>query len=87
MPGPGEGVYLTGDQLAEIDRTARAYGYEIGKGHPIVEELDTLSPDNPFLDPNWRETRLHAKDVIQSSMTKPQTAGAKRLKNIFDKEE
>ena len=84
---PGDGIWLTKDQLAEIDRCARAYGYEIGKGHPIVQELDELSLDNPFLDPNWRDAVYLPADFIQSSMGKRQTEGAPRLKNIFDYQE
>lgn len=38
----------------EIDRNARAYGFEIGRGHPLAEKLEKTSPDNPFLDKNWR---------------------------------
>lgn len=41
-------------QIGEIDRTARAYGFEIGQGHPLVEQITELSEDNPFMDPNWR---------------------------------
>ncbi len=40
--------------LEEIDRNARAYGYEIGRGQQLGREI-TTSQDNPFLDPNWRD--------------------------------
>lgn len=44
------------ETLEEIDRNARAYGWEIGKGQTIGEpELDTTD-GNPFEDPNWRKT-------------------------------
>jgi hypothetical protein len=49
-------IHLTQEQLNEIDRNARAYGFEIGRGHPFVETLNELSDDNPFLDVNWRST-------------------------------
>jgi hypothetical protein len=40
-------------QLDEIDRNARAYGWEIGRGQSISEQVETTE-GNPFLDPNWR---------------------------------
>jgi hypothetical protein len=40
--------------LDEMDRNARAYGWEIGRGQPLLDEL-TYSDDNPFIDPEWRE--------------------------------
>lgn len=40
--------------LEEVDRNARAYGFEIGKGQDLSEEIFT-SDDNPFMDTNWRE--------------------------------
>lgn len=38
----------------EIDRCARAYGFEIGRGHPLTEVITELSEDNPFINKNWR---------------------------------
>ena len=38
----------------EMDRNARAYGWEIGRGKPLTQVLD-FSPENPFIDPNWKE--------------------------------
>lgn len=40
--------------LEEVDRNARAYGWEIGRGRALTEVVD-YSPDNPFLDPDWRK--------------------------------
>jgi len=40
--------------LLEMDRMARAYGFEIGRGQRLTESVQTQG-DNPFLDPNWRE--------------------------------
>lgn len=40
--------------LEEIDRNARAYGWEVGRGRSIDEVFES-SPDNPFLDPGWRD--------------------------------
>lgn len=47
---------LNGDagQLEGIDRNARAYGWEVGRGQEIGSEVQT-SDDNPFLDPDWRD--------------------------------
>lgn len=42
-------------QVEEIDRNARAYGWEVGRGHPLTEQLNTVESANPFLDKNWRE--------------------------------
>lgn len=42
-------------RLAEIDRNARAYGWEVGRGHLMVDRMEDCDPANPFLDPNWRE--------------------------------
>lgn len=42
------------DELREIDRNARAYGWEVGHGQPLGRVL--LSVDsNPFLMPGWRQ--------------------------------
>lgn len=38
----------------EVDRNARAYGWEVGK-HGKLVEITSLSPENPFADPNWRD--------------------------------
>lgn len=46
-------IEIKGAHLEEIDRNARAYGYEIGRGAPLVAVVES-SDDNPFLDPNWR---------------------------------
>lgn len=54
---PGDYVSMTREQLDELDRNARAYGFEIGRGHELVEviDIDQLSEDNPFLDKNWKQ--------------------------------
>jgi hypothetical protein len=38
----------------EMDRNARAYGWEIGHGKPLAAVIE-FSEDNPFLDPTWRD--------------------------------
>lgn len=48
-------VVSEAERLEEIDRNARAYGWEVGKGRPVTGEILMTSSDNPFLDPNWRE--------------------------------
>lgn len=45
---------LNPPELIELDRQARAYGWEIGHGQPLGKEINT-SEDNPFMDPNWRD--------------------------------
>ena len=45
-------------ELEEIDRNARAYGYEIGRGHPLVNKIEAVSDDNPFMDTDWKERKL-----------------------------
>lgn len=40
--------------IAEIDRNARAYGWEVGHGHPLTEKIESTTPGNPFMDPDWR---------------------------------
>lgn len=48
-------IAWTPDDIDEIDRCARAYGYEVGRRDiSPPSQLETL-PDNPFLDPKWRE--------------------------------
>lgn len=42
-------------KLEDMDRQARGYGWEIGRGTKIEPMVQT-SDDNPFLDPNWKET-------------------------------
>ena len=39
--------------LQESDRNARAYGFEVGRGKPLTEQLTDISTDNPFMDPQW----------------------------------
>lgn len=45
----------TEEEIERLDRCARAYGWEVGRGHPIVEELETTE-ENPFMDPDWKKT-------------------------------
>lgn len=46
-------IIITQDQLDEIDRNARAYGFEVGRGKPLERKID-FGDDNPFLDSDWR---------------------------------
>lgn len=50
--------FVRDKKLEEIDRNARAYGYEIGRGHPLVEKIESVSDDNPFMVHDWKERRL-----------------------------
>lgn len=47
---------------AEIDRNARGYGFEIGRGRSLTSTVEGLSDDNPFLDPKWREKIQETKE-------------------------
>lgn len=49
--------------IEEIDRNARAYGWEIGRGHPLHSTIKVNSPDNPFLDSDWRSKILAKFDA------------------------
>ena len=53
-PGPTDRGY-TEEQVLDIHRCALAYGWEIGRGAPITEQLLTTD-GNPFVDPDWRKT-------------------------------
>lgn len=55
------------DREAEIDRNARAYGFEVGKdpAHRVVPVIEETSPDNPFVDSNWREgLEVHSASLL-----------------------
>jgi hypothetical protein len=45
---------ISQEQLDEIDRNARAYGFEIGRGKALTKNLN-MSDDNPFLESSWRD--------------------------------
>jgi hypothetical protein len=51
----GTGTTLPSAREQEIDRNARAYGWSVGRGHPLAEQIEDVDPENPFLDPNWRD--------------------------------
>jgi len=53
---------VSDSQMLEIDRQARAYGWEIGRGRSMDEKIDA-SPDNPFLDPDWRDKHSLSKGL------------------------
>ena len=42
------------EELGELDRNARAYGFEIGRGKKM-EDVVSSSDDNPFLHKDWAE--------------------------------
>jgi hypothetical protein len=35
--------------VRSVDQQARAYGFEIGRGHPLVDVIEETSPENPFV--------------------------------------
>lgn len=39
----------------EMDRNARAYGWEACRQGTLAENFTSLSEDNPFINPNWRK--------------------------------
>jgi hypothetical protein len=53
---------LTPEELTEIDRQARAYGFEIGRGQPLAEQVNA-NDSNPFLDKDWRESVTDEPDL------------------------
>lgn len=55
--------YVDMKEVEEIDRCARAYGWEIGRGHPMVETISECTLGNPFLDPNWRKVIYERKST------------------------
>jgi oligoribonuclease len=42
------------DPIDEIDRNARAYGFEVGRGAALSHGQIPTSDDNPFMEKNWR---------------------------------
>lgn len=52
---------MTDEELEEMDRNARAYGWEIGQGAKIDHMVDA-SEENPFLDVNWRDQLSRGSD-------------------------
>ena len=46
-------MYLSEEELESIERNARAYGFEIGRGRSHAEAMEP-SEDNPFLVKDWR---------------------------------
>lgn len=42
------------ETLFELDRNARAYGWEVGNGKRMTDTIE-MSPENPFLDENWTD--------------------------------
>lgn len=46
--------FYTQDQVDEIDRNARAFGWEIGRGAIMVGNMVGTSDSNPFMSPHWK---------------------------------
>lgn len=68
----------------EIDRNARAYGFEVGKGHPLTEVIEQTSPDNPFMNPDWRQS-VEAKEFGQAAVPTKQRPGDQVLPKKGDR--
>lgn len=47
-------IPMTKERLEELDRQARAYGWEVGNGKPLDISFE-LSRNNPFAYENWRD--------------------------------
>lgn len=45
----------TPEEIDEIDRNARAFGWEIGHGAILVGGTICTSDDNPFLSKDWKK--------------------------------
>lgn len=43
------------DHIEEIDRNARAYGWEIGQGAVLSHGMVQVTDGNPFIQSNWRD--------------------------------
>lgn len=53
-------IIITEEELEEIDRTARAFGWQLGSGKSImVGGTLCTTEDNPFLAKNWKDVMLH----------------------------
>lgn len=52
--------------LAEIDRNARAYGWEVGRRGIEPTAVTETSEGNPFIDPDWRDRMAGRADAYWS---------------------
>lgn len=50
------------EALDEMDRNARAYGWEIGRGKPMTRQME-MSPDNPFIQEDWKKNMVEPADL------------------------
>jgi hypothetical protein len=58
---PSDLVLAVTALVQDMDRNARGYGWEVGRGQPLREVM-TASPDNPFMDPDWQAPVAAAGD-------------------------
>lgn len=82
-----ENQFYTKEDIEEIDRTSRAYGFEVGKGRPLLAVFTNLSPDNPFLDKDWRTKIEEGYDVLQERPPSGLVAHARRELELLGEEE
>lgn len=67
---------LTDDQVEEIDRNARAYGWEIGRGQMLGVQVDTTE-NNPFMERNWRDAIVsQGSDQAKCDENIPRSGGS-----------
>lgn len=57
----------------ELDRNARGYGFEVGRGHALTADIETLSDDNPFVNKNWRDGIEIVAPATEEKVEKAQT--------------
>jgi len=51
-----KGRFYSNEEIEEIDRTARAYGFEVGRGKLATEQIEIEEGSgNPFFEKNWKE--------------------------------
>lgn len=53
---------FTSEEVAEIDRNARAFGWEVGRGAPLTR-IVASSPENPFLNKDWDKMMKETPDA------------------------
>jgi hypothetical protein len=69
-----EAAVPTAADLEEIDRNARAYGFEVGRGQALTAQIAGLSDDNPFVKKGWRDGVSAAPVVAPRPGAEPSVA-------------
>lgn len=68
------------ENLEEVSRNCRAYAWEIGRGHPLTEKIDHISPDNPFMDKDWRKNLVTVVPLVDRTGFQPVIIGEAHVK-------